>query len=1067
MSYLFASLVLVMWLYTAASATLITNVTNEVPYPAPACPPKYGYATTASRAMAYHPARKRVYFATMEASMHDQLRYYDVTAGSIVVGIGNSDCSTTTDKDLDQPQGLLVQAGRIYLADTGKHVIRLVLATTHDQSLFLGVEGSPEDSNNVPGKLNTPTAMVFLNSRIFLCQTLATGGNIKRIVVDTSPTTPVAVSMSNLADYNNVNGITALGGNIYAIASGENLVLEIDATSGTVSEFSLPTNGHGPTSIIADCARHKLYIAASTGQSLISYDVGADTFSLLYGGGVDYVSTDIKTEYPAAFTSTASALAISDDALWSLDGSGVLTKYTFSTSMSGNCVDRLVQTMCMPATSPTCANDGECTTAVTSLVGTTSEGHSSVFVPNSERIYFFDQSSGLGGNRLRYYDILTGKVTTIIGSSTCTVSENIGSGHLVYYQPTNVLFVSDSEKHVIREIAVAAHAPSVWIGTLNSPGETDAQLRTATLLTKPTCMVVVTHTLFWKQGEPSNNKLKRVDIRGDSLVTTFLDLSTTVMPDILSMTHMHGKIYAIQDTTVDAIFEISTVSGTIIMYNMPSSTSPALLIADCARRVLYIASLSNRVLTYKFSTWTTSLLVGGGTTTTSTNKPTSYQLDFSIGRSLALDTQYLWIGDTQGLLTRYNLGESMQQECDSPTETQTITLSTPSPGDGAHVICGTGYLGMTCNEDSYKHCSVARIGQVYSITRNPTNNDYYFTETNQNLIRRINPNDGYVLNDFAGGPISGSSCESSGGFASDSSLTQLNQPYAVLYLDGSLYITDTLNDRLRKKDLNTQDVSIVFGNGDSSTPTEGSTSGPLPKPKPMVAYDDSMYVGLFDSARIVRIVLGSTYILTLSHNLQNPTSLAIMHGTLYALSAQYNMKNCIHKFGLYTTQSTGTISTCDTPMDTTTGFNGPNALVADCGRNAIIVADSGSNTIKRFLTETETIEIVMGGPDALPVRYSEDGTRLQLTNPVGVFLEEHRLLVTEDAGRRILDLDTPADAPPYKACVAPTATRTVSVTLTGTLSSIESRSESESQYETSTESESESESESPTLSLPP
>jgi sugar lactone lactonase YvrE len=125
----------------------------------------------------------------------------------------------------------------------------------------------------------------------------------------------------------------------------------------------------------------------------------------------------------------------------------------------------------------------------------------------------------------------------------------------------------------------------------------------------------------------------------------------------------------------------------------------------------------------------------------------------------------------------------------------------------------------------------AKIGATLSGTTMDPGGNIYITDTANSVIRRVDAVTGIISN-FAG---SGVACATSTGAqpvcgdTSPASSAKLNKPGAARYHEGSIYIVDTGDNRIRRVDLSTGIITTYAGGG-SGTATPDSKTGKYPVP---------------------------------------------------------------------------------------------------------------------------------------------------------------------------------------------------------------------------------------------
>jgi large repetitive protein len=267
----------------------------------------------------------------------------------------------------------------------------------------------------------------------------------------------------------------------------------------------------------------------------------------------------------------------------------------------------------------------------------------------------------------------------------------------------------------------------------------------------------------------------------------------------------------------------------------------------------------------------------------------------------------------------------------------------------------------------------------------------YIPDTGNNRIRRV---------DAATGNISTVAGNGNAGFGGDGGPATsgvLNNPYGVA-VDGAgnVYIADTPNQRIRKVDAATGNISTVAGNGSVGFSGDGgpATSAVLNSPYG-VAVDSAgnLYIAdtLNDSIRKVDAITGD--ISTVAGNgssglsgdggpatdaaLNYPYSLAVDGaGNLYIPDQNIG---CIRKVDA----ATGNISTV---VASNAGLNYPYGVVVDAGDN-LYIADTWNSRIRKLEATTARMSTVAGNGS---YGFGGDGgpaTNAMLTNLNGVTID--------------------------------------------------------------------------------
>ena len=176
-------------------------------------------------------------------------------------------------------------------------------------------------------------------------------------------------------------------------------------------------------------------------------------------------------------------------------------------------------------------------------------------------------------------------------------------------------------------------------------------------------------------------------------------------------------------------------------------------------------------------------------------------------------------------------------------------------------VAGTGTCANTADGGQ---AASAAINQPNHRVAFDSSGNYYFAESGNNKIRKVNISTG-VITTVAGNGTAGSSGD--GGAATSA---ELNNPKDV-FIDGSnnLFIADGGNNKIRKVTNSTGYISTVAGNGTAGSSGDGAaaTSAELSDPEG-VTLDSAGNIYIGDSAnnRIRKVTISTGYISTVAGN---------------------------------------------------------------------------------------------------------------------------------------------------------------------------------------------------------
>ena len=255
----------------------------------------------------------------------------------------------------------------------------------------------------------------------------------------------------------------------------------------------------------------------------------------------------------------------------------------------------------------------------------------------------------------------------------------------------------------------------------------------------------------------------------------------------------------------------------------------------------------------------------------------------------------------------------------------------------------------------------------------------------------------------------------------------LNEPRdTAIGPDGSIYLTDTFNNRIRRIDGVTGIITTVAGtgsdvyNGDNIPATQASLKWPHDV---TVADDGTLYIADSDHHRVRRVdadtgiittVLGTGRSGTSGDNglgtkalLKKPKSVALYGGGLYVADLSNRVRRLDLATGIVTTVAGNGAAgySGDGGPATLARLNTPQRIAID-STGSIYIADTGNNRIRRVDGTTGIITTVAGTGVAGFSGDNGQGEAARLKAPRGVTLEGDGTLYIADSGNnRIRKLD--------------------------------------------------------------
>jgi sugar lactone lactonase YvrE len=338
-------------------------------------------------------------------------------------------------------------------------------------------------------------------------------------------------------------------------------------------------------------------------------------------------------------------------------------------------------------------------------------------------------------------------------------------------------------------------------------------------------------------------------------------------------------------------------------------------------------------------------------------------------------------------------------------------------------VAGTGTAGF--NGDSLPAVA-ATINTPTSVAVD-ANGNLYIADTLNNRIRRVDATTGNITT-IAGTGIAGFSGD--GGLAT---AARLYYPRRLAFdPGGNLFVADQYNNRIRRIDGLTGNISTVAGGGslgDGATATSAQLYGPVGV---AVDQNDNLYIADTGSNRIRFVNAATGLISTIAGNstagfsgdsgpavsaqLNTPLGIAVDSGGNAFFAEYYN--NRIRRVDA----GTGIITTfAGNGAAGSAGDGGPAAAaqlmnpwdVAIDGSGNYYIADDGNRRVRRV---TGGLISTVAGPGAVPGPLGDGGlaSAAQLNFPTGVAVDgAGNLYVAEYLGQRIrfIDLSNPAAAP--------------------------------------------------------
>ncbi len=344
-------------------------------------------------------------------------------------------------------------------------------------------------------------------------------------------------------------------------------------------------------------------------------------------------------------------------------------------------------------------------------------------------------------------------------------------------------------------------------------------------------------------------------------------------------------------------------------------------------------------------------------------------------------------------------------------------------------VAGTGTGGYRASDDGAA-ATAAQLNAPAGVAADGSGN-LYIADKDNNRIRKVDASTGNIST-FAGG----GSALGDGGAAT---AAQLDQPEAAA-LDGSgnLYIADTQEDRIRKVDASTGNISTVAGGGSSFFGIgDGgpATSAYVNEPVGVIADGSgNLYIAVsrghrirkVDTAGVITTIAGTGTggfsgdgAAAASAQLNTPYGAALDgSGNLYIVDGNNNRIRKVDTAGVITTIAGGGSALGDGGPATSAQLNNPADAALDAAGN-LYIADFGNHRIRKIDTAGVITTIAGTGAGG----FSGDGgapAEAQLNGPFGVALDgAGNLYIADRNNNRIRKVTFPTPPAPLEPAAPP------------------------------------------------
>jgi hypothetical protein len=422
------------------------------------------------------------------------------------------------------PEGLSINGGNLYVADSGNHTIRKIVLSSGEVSSFAGTAGMPGVSEGTTtAKFRNPTGITNDGTNLYV--TDKSNHTIRQIVLATGVVSTLtgiagtpgsATGAAGIAQFNEPSGITNDGTNLYVADKNNNAIRKIlistKVTSPLAGDVTSPGKDNGiginarfnkPTGITIN--NMDLYVTDSSNHTIRKVTTGNGTVTTIAGkatfyGGSDGIGDSAGFNFPEGIvvsggnlfiadksnqtirklvTSTATVTTIAG-ASKGIDGLGAAASLStpYSTTTDGTYLyvgdtdNQTIRKMLITT--------GEVFTVAGKageIGGDDGTGVDARFyVPagittDGTKLYVADANN----NTIRQITIATGEVITLAGTAGVAGSEDKIGADARFKNPYGIttdgtnLYVADTGNSTIRKIVIASRAVTTIAGAAGNP----------------------------------------------------------------------------------------------------------------------------------------------------------------------------------------------------------------------------------------------------------------------------------------------------------------------------------------------------------------------------------------------------------------------------------------------------------------------------------------------------------------------------------------------------------------------------------------------------------------------
>ena len=585
-------------------------------------------------------------------------------------------------------------------------------------------------------------------------------------------------------------------------------------------------------------------------------------------------------------------------------------------------------------------------------------------------IYIADQ----GNNRIRKINIATGKINTAAGNGVVGYSGDgaaatlakLNSPTALALDSTGNIYIADYSNHCIRKVTKATGKITTIAGTGNAGYSGDAAAANLAELNNPGGVAVddIGNVFVADQGNYVIRKISAATgnistfagtgsqgFSGDGAAATSADLDSPsgVAVDTSGNVYITELGNRVRIVTI-ANGNINTVAGTgTANYSGDGSLSVSAEINSpfssfvAENGDLYIADTYNYCIRkVKASDGKISTVAGEGGTS-------GYLGDALQSRVAALNYQSAVISDAAGNIYMVDQANNRIRKINSATGYMSTVAGTGNPG-----LAGDGGLATLADLDGPTGIAVDAAGNLY------------ITDSNNHIVRKVNASDGKI--NTIGGTAGLSGFSGDGALAT---VAKFDTPTGIaLDANGNIFIADLSNNRIRKIDAGTGNISTFAGSGTAGFSGDGAAANLAKLNGPSAIAIDAngdVYIADTQNSRVRKVNASDGNISTVAGNGtagytgdgNAATSAALMYPEGVATDALGNIfisdtdNNCIRKVNssdnkISTIAGTGISGySGDGGLGTSAKMYYPKGIATDAG-GSVLVADQWNNRVRKL-----------------------------------------------------------------------------------------------------------------------